>query len=152
MGYHFQQNQTAGGKRINHEETLYKNSFLFISAGAVGIGRLCRRGAAAGNHNNHRNARGNNDWPGNRRSSGDPGPAGASDRDTDSLAWSEVCLDTWVLALDRSGLRVGARQLGRAATSDRSVGRRPLGAQIPRLGVDRGPLAIAKIRFRVFAR
>ena len=133
---------------LNHEETLYENSLLFISAGAVGVGRLRRRGAA-GNHNNHRNARSNNDWPGNRRSSCDPGPAGASDRDTDSLAWSEVCLDTWVLALDRSGLRVGARQLGRAATSDRSVGPRPLGAQIPRLGLDPGPLAIAQIRRRV---
>ncbi len=45
-----------------------------------------------------------------------------------------------------------ARQLGRAAKADRCMGRRPLDAQIARLGLDPGPLAIAETRCRVFAR
>jgi len=46
------------------------------------------------------------------------------------------------LAVDRSGLRVGARQLGGATKAGRCVGRRPLGSPSQRLGLDCWSLAI----------
>jgi hypothetical protein len=55
-----------------------------------------------------------------------------------------ICLDARLLALDRNRLRVGIRRLGYATATDCCAGSGSLGAQIGRLGVDRGPLA-AKI-------
>ena len=51
-------------------------------------------------------------------------------------------MDARLLALDRNRLRVGIWQLGYATATDCSVGSGSMGAQVGRLGVDRGPLAV----------
>ena len=45
--------------------------------------------------------------------------------------------------MDRHDLRVGAGHVGSTPTTDRSLGRRPLGISLQRLGVGPRPLAIA---------
>jgi hypothetical protein len=58
------------------------------------------------------------------------------------LARTSVCLEKRLLALDRSPVCVGPRHVDRASNAGGCLGRRPLGAEGRRLGVDCGPLAV----------
>ncbi len=57
-----------------------------------------------------------------------------------------IRLDNRLLAMDRNDLRVGPGNLGSPPTAKRSLGRRPLGTSLQRLGMDSRALAIAARR------
>ena len=119
--------------------------FLHIRPGTGFIGRL-RCGTNDDGDNDDNYARSHHDRPGHAachaRGSCDSGSAARSGRSTNSFARSAVRLDTRLLALDRSRLRMGSRDLGRAPKPRSCMGGRSLAAQAGRLGVGRRLLAV----------
>jgi hypothetical protein len=90
----------------------------------------------------HDDTRSDNDRSCHQRGLSNPGSACGSRRDRARLARTAICLDTWLLALDRDQLCMGIRKLGLAAAASRCLGAGPLGEQSRRLGLDRGSLAV----------
>jgi hypothetical protein len=124
------------------EEVEYANRPLPIGVGTISSDRL-RCGTNDGDDDHH-DARSDHDGARRKRGLSNSGSACGSRRNTTSLARTQICLDTWLLALDRyrSSLSLGIGELGLAAAASRCVGAGSLDAQSGRLGVDRGPLAV----------
>jgi len=115
---------------------------LPVGVGTISSDRL-RCGTNAGDDDDH-DARSDHDGAGRKRGRSNSGSACGSRRNTTGLARTQICLDIWLLALDRDrdSLSLGVRELGLAAAASRCVGAGSLDAQSGRLGVDRGPLGV----------
>jgi hypothetical protein len=124
------------------EEVEYANRLLPVGVGTISSDRL-RCGTNDGDDDDH-DARSDHDGSRRKRGRSNSGSACGSRRNTTGLARTQICLDTWLLALDRDrdSLSLGIRELGLAAAASRCVGAGLLDAQSGRLGVDRGPLAV----------
>jgi len=138
----FEQSRSANPKRIYRWRRAYENQYLSIGPDAIGVYRL-RWGTNYCDHDDHY-ARGYDDRPAPSRARGcrHSGSAARSGRSTNSFARTAVRLDTGVLALDRSRLRMGSRNLGRTPKCRDCMGGGSLGAQAGRLGVGRRLLAV----------
>src|SRR5438094_9572102 len=104
---------------------LYEKGGLALGAGLVFLRRL-RRGTTDGDDDDN-HARSDNNWP-SPGGGGDQDSARRSGRNANGAPGAGVCLDTWLLAVDRSRLCVGTWQLGGATKAGRCVGRRSLGS------------------------
>src|SRR5206468_12768536 len=82
----------------------------------------------------------NNDGPGSR-GRGHPCAATSSRRNSDGGARAWIRLDNRLLAMDGNHVCVGAGDLGSPPKTGRSLGGRPLGAALQRLGM--GPWTLA---------
>ena len=124
------------------EEVEYANRPLSFGVGTISSDRV-RCGNNAGDDDDH-DARSDHNGAGRKRGRSNSGSACGPRRNTNGLARTQICLDTWLLALDRNrdSLSLGSGELGFAAAASRCVGAGSLDAQSGRLGVDRGPLAV----------
>jgi len=117
-----------------------RSPYLLVLATFALVG--CAEEPTTVNDHHHHHPRSNNDGSSHARGLGNSGSAWGSRRDAARLARSSLRLDKRLLALDRDPVCVGPRHVDRASNAGGCLGRRPLGAEARRLGVDCGPLAV----------
>src|SRR5436190_17242068 len=149
---HVSSNQIRCHANPRNDSTAYKAEGLLQNESLNGgkheseilliYAHACRlRGRTNHGHDDNYHAGGDHDRPGTRSGS-HPSAAAASRGNSDGDTRTGLRLDNRLLAMDRHDLRVGAGHVGSPPAARRSLGRRPLGASLQRLGVGPRPLAI----------